>query len=93
MKTVWLTILAAMLAASAAHAIDPHKVIDMTYAFGPDTLYWPTAKPFQLETVAEGRTPQGCGYSSNNYSATVFALPVKIKGGSGGPLRIFALLP
>jgi kynurenine formamidase len=25
--------------------------------------------------------------------ATVFALPMKIKGGSGAPLRIFGLLP
>ena len=25
--------------------------------------------------------------------ATIFALPMKIKGGSGAPLRIFALLP
>ena len=25
--------------------------------------------------------------------ATLFAIPMKIKGGSGGPLRIFALLP
>jgi kynurenine formamidase len=25
--------------------------------------------------------------------ATIFAIPMKIKGGSGGPLRIFALLP
>ena len=25
--------------------------------------------------------------------ATIFALPMKIKGGSGGPLRIFAMLP
>jgi kynurenine formamidase len=25
--------------------------------------------------------------------ATVFAIPMKIKGGSGAPLRIFAILP
>ncbi|HEX2225640.1 MAG TPA: cyclase family protein, partial [Candidatus Binatia bacterium] len=25
--------------------------------------------------------------------ATVFAVPMKIKGGSGAPLRIFAVLP
>jgi kynurenine formamidase len=25
--------------------------------------------------------------------ATIFALPMKIKGGSGGPLRIFAVIP
>jgi len=70
MKTVCLTIFAALLVASAVQAIDSRKIIDMTYAFGPDTLYWPTAKPFQLETVAEGKTPQGYWYASNNYSAS-----------------------
>jgi kynurenine formamidase len=25
--------------------------------------------------------------------ATIFAIPMKIEGGSGAPLRIFALLP
>jgi kynurenine formamidase len=54
----------------AANAVDEKKLVDMTYPFDRDTLHWPTAKPFQLEKVAEGRTPQGYWYSSYNYSAS-----------------------
>jgi kynurenine formamidase len=52
------------------HAVDEKKLVDMTYPFASDTLHWPTAKPFQLDTVSEGRTPQGYWYSSYNYSAS-----------------------
>src|SRR5919106_3219853 len=52
------------------NAIDEKKLVDMTYSFANDTLHWPTAKPFQLDTVNEGRTPQGYWYSSYNYSAS-----------------------
>src|SRR5262245_46977909 len=54
----------------AANAIDEKKLVDMTYAFASDTLHWPTAKPFQLDKVAEGRTSQGYWYSSYNYSGS-----------------------
>src|SRR5688572_22037144 len=50
----------------AARAIDPAKVIDLSYAFGPDTIYWPTAQPFELRRVAYGRTPRGYFYAANN---------------------------
>ena len=49
-------------------SIDPAKVIDLTYAFGPDTIYWPTATPFKLQRVAYGRTPAGYFYAANNIS-------------------------
>ena len=55
---------------STANAIDEKKLVDMTHAFASDTLHWPTAKPFQLDKVAEGRTPQGYWYSSYNYSGS-----------------------
>src|SRR5262245_49249343 len=53
-----------------ANAIDEGKLVDMTHAFASDTLHWPTAEPFQLDRVAEGRTPQGYWYSSYNYSGS-----------------------
>lgn len=49
-----------------APAIDPNKLVDLTYAFGPDTIYWPTAESFTLERVAYGPTPQGYWYAANN---------------------------
>lgn len=42
------------------------KVVDLSYAFGPDTIYWPTAQPFQLRRVSHGRTPRGFWYVANN---------------------------
>lgn len=61
----------ALLAAAAAPAIDidPAKVVDLTYPFGADTLYWPTAKRFALEAVHHGETPGGYWYEANNLSA------------------------
>src|SRR5687767_4476697 len=48
--------------------IDPAKVVDLSYAFGPDTIYWPTAEPFKLRRVAYGRTDKGYFYAANNIS-------------------------
>jgi kynurenine formamidase len=48
--------------------IDPGKVVDLSYAFGPETVYWPTAEPFKLRRVAYGRTPNGYWYAANNIS-------------------------
>ncbi len=45
------------------------KWIDLSYDFSSDTIYWVTAKPFERETVAEGKTDQGFYYSAYNFSA------------------------
>lgn len=65
-----LAVFFSLLCATSAHAIDEKKLIDMTYPFAADTLHWPTAKPFQLEKVHEGRTAQGYWYSSYNYGGS-----------------------
>lgn len=70
MRTVCLTVVCVVLLASSLHAIDEKKLVDMTHPFSAETLRWPTAKPFSLETVNEGRTPQGFWYSSYNYSGS-----------------------
>jgi kynurenine formamidase len=68
---IFLAIIFSLLIfASAANGIDEKKLVDMTYEFGRETLHWPTAKPFQLDKVAEGRTPQGFWFSSYNYSGS-----------------------
>ena len=46
--------------------IDDNKVIDLTYAFDENTVFWPTAKPFQHEVVAAGKTAAGYWYAANN---------------------------
>ena len=48
--------------------IDPAKVVDLSYAFGPNTIYWPTAEPFKLQRVAYGVTKGGYFYAANNIS-------------------------
>jgi kynurenine formamidase len=44
------------------------KIIDLTHDFSEETVYWVTAKEFNLEEVAKGPTPQGFYYSANNFS-------------------------
>jgi kynurenine formamidase len=44
------------------------KIIDLTHDFSEETVYWVTAKEFDLEEVAKGPTPQGFYYSANNLS-------------------------
>lgn len=62
---VLLTLLAGT-GLSSAHVIDESKVIDLTYSFDENTIYWPTAKPFQLEVVSATKTPAGFWYAANN---------------------------
>jgi kynurenine formamidase len=38
--------------------------IDLTYAFSGQTLYWPTAEPFRMDTVNAGYTEAGYYYSA-----------------------------
>ncbi len=45
------------------------KWIDLSYDFSDETVYWVTAKEFEKETVAEGKTDGGFFYSAYNYSA------------------------
>ncbi|MGH7929942.1 MAG: cyclase family protein, partial [Candidatus Binatia bacterium] len=70
MRTLLAVLLSLLVCVSSAYAIDEQKLVDMTYPFAADTLHWPTAKPFQLEKVSEGRTPQGFWYSSYNYGGS-----------------------
>ena len=70
MKSLLVISLSVFLYTSSVSAIDEKKLVDMTYPFAADTLHWPTAKPFHLEKVNEGKTPQGYWYSSYNYSGS-----------------------
>lgn len=46
------------------------KLLDMTFPYEENTIYWPTAKPFHLEKLAWGITQGGYWYASNEYSAS-----------------------
>jgi kynurenine formamidase len=46
--------------------LDESKLVDLSYSFGSETIYWPTAKGFTLEVVAQGPTKAGYWYEANN---------------------------
>jgi len=46
------------------------KLLDMTYPYDENTIYWPTAKPFKLHKLNWGMTEAGYWYASNEYSAS-----------------------
>lgn len=43
------------------------KWTDLTYDFSEETLYWPTAETFRLDTAFEGITENGYYYSAFNF--------------------------
>ncbi len=45
------------------------EVIDLTHAFGQETIYWPTAEGFQLTVEAKGMTEAGFYYEANSFCA------------------------
>jgi len=43
--------------------------LDLSYPFSNETIYWPTAESFVLDTVSFGMTPGGYFYAANNFKA------------------------
>ena len=44
------------------------KLIDLSHAYSDETVYWVTAKEFELDTVFKGETDKGFYYCANNFS-------------------------
>ncbi|MDN5849125.1 MAG: cyclase family protein, partial [Nitrococcus sp.] len=57
------------LGSAKAERFSNGRWVDLTHAFSEEAIYWPTAKPFRLETVFEGMTQAGYYYSAYNFSA------------------------
>lgn len=64
-----------LLAACAAPAVPDAesvagwRMIDLSHAYGGDTLYWPTdTKGFALDTLAEGMTDAGYFYAAKEFA-------------------------
>lgn len=45
------------------------NLLDMTYTFGKDSIYWPTGKSFESRKTFWGVNDRGWWYASNDYSA------------------------
>jgi len=51
---------------AAAPPLRADQLVDLTYGFGADTIYWPTAESFSIEKVSYGPTAAGYWYAANN---------------------------
>jgi kynurenine formamidase len=63
--------LAACAGIANAQPIDltRYRLVDLTHAFGPQTLYWPTSPSgFRLDQLAFGQTPAGYFYAAYAFS-------------------------
>lgn len=43
------------------------RIIDLTYTFNENTIYWPMSNEFELEVVFQGVTPDGYYYTAHNF--------------------------
>ena len=44
------------------------RIVDLSHEFSRETVYWVTAKEFELDVVAQGETENGYYYSANNFA-------------------------
>ncbi|MGZ5477155.1 MAG: cyclase family protein [Thermoanaerobaculia bacterium] len=69
----WLATVFVLLAAGCATApinLKNADIVDLTFAFDANTLYWPSSPSgFELKRLAYGPTPAGYFYSSNAFCA------------------------
>lgn len=43
------------------------ELVDLSHTYAADAIFWPTAETFRLDKVADGITPAGYYYASNNF--------------------------
>jgi len=48
-------------------ALPDGRIVDLSYGFGSETIYWPTADGFEMTTEFEGRTESGYYYSAYTF--------------------------
>ncbi len=73
----WLVLFLASLpavgwsqAAARQSAIDRARLVDLTYAYDENTIYWPTSPPFQWKKDAWGMSPGGYWYASATFTSS-----------------------
>jgi kynurenine formamidase len=52
-----------------ASALPADRLVDLTHTFDAHTIYWPTARGFELDTVARGKSEGGWWYAANDFCA------------------------
>ena len=69
-KVVSLAVLCCLIAGCARRGGYPSgQWIDLSYDYSSETVYWPTAEPFNLDTVSAGVTEKGYYYSAYKFCA------------------------
>jgi kynurenine formamidase len=66
----WVIALALFVSACSdtpARLFPSGDLVDLSHAYDANAIFWPTAEPFRLEKVADGVTPAGYYYTSNNF--------------------------
>ena len=48
--------------------VSEHRIVDLSHSYSDETVYWVTAKEFELDTVFKGQTEKGYYYAANNFS-------------------------
>jgi kynurenine formamidase len=46
------------------------QFVDLSHTYDANTIFWPTAETFTLTKVADGETPAGYYYASNNFAGS-----------------------
>jgi kynurenine formamidase len=73
LQSIALGIFAAVCIAKSAFAVgaalDPSKIVDLSYTFDATTIYWPTEHPFVHEFEHYGPEPGGYFYAAAKYAA------------------------
>jgi kynurenine formamidase len=69
-KWIMQVFICLFVAAAFSGCGSKEKLLDMTYPYDENTIYWPTAKSFKLEKVSWGIDEGGRWYASNEYSAS-----------------------
>lgn len=53
--------------APAPAAFPAGELVDLSHTYDADAIFWPTAAPFRHDKVADGMTPGGFYYASNDF--------------------------
>ena len=68
---LWTPWIVLILATACERSADfpSGRWVDLSHDFSSKTIYWPTAKPFELQTVSVGKTQKGYYYSAYQFCA------------------------
>lgn len=65
-----IVLLTGCTSAPSGPGFDEGRLVDLSYAFDENSVYWPTATRFTRTEVAHGHTEGGWWYASNDFTAS-----------------------